>query len=78
VLGIAFDPDYETNRYVYVYYHRPTPTIHGVISRFVVGPEGLSADPATETVLYETDPDGDHHVPRSRAEIPSEVRTFTN
>jgi hypothetical protein len=40
VLGIAFDPDYETNRYVYVYYHRPTPTIHGVISRFVVGPEG--------------------------------------
>lgn len=55
VLGIAYDPAYATNRYVYVYYHRPTPTIHGVISRFVVRPDGLSADPATETVLYEMD-----------------------
>ena len=55
VLGIAYDPDYATNRYVYVYYHRPTPTIHGVVSRFVVRPDGLSADPATETVLYEMD-----------------------
>ena len=33
VLGIAFDPNFTLNHYVYVYYHRPTPTIHGVISR---------------------------------------------
>jgi glucose/arabinose dehydrogenase len=55
IFGIAFDPNYATNRFVYVYYHRPTPTIHGVISRFVARPDGLSADPATETVLYEMD-----------------------
>ena len=55
ILGIAYDPNYAANHYVYVYYHRPTPTIHGVISRFVVRPNGLSADPATETVLYEMD-----------------------
>lgn len=55
IFGIAYDPDYATNHYVYVYYHRPTPTIHGVISRFVARPDGLSADPATETVLYEMD-----------------------
>ncbi|WP_322936371.1 PQQ-dependent sugar dehydrogenase [Nocardioides bizhenqiangii] len=55
ILGIAYDPNYAANHYVYVYYHRPTPTIHGVISRFVVRPDGLSADPATETVLYEMD-----------------------
>ncbi|MBA3288009.1 MAG: PQQ-dependent sugar dehydrogenase [Acidimicrobiia bacterium] len=63
VLGIAFDPAYATNRYVYVYYHRPTPTIHGVISRFVVRANGLSADPATERVLYtmdSLDPNGVH------------------
>lgn len=55
IFGIAYDPDYATNHYVYIYYHRPTPTIHGVISRFVVRPDGLSADPATETVLYAMD-----------------------
>ena len=55
IFGIAYDPNYATNHYVYVYYHRPTPTIHGVISRFVVRPNGLSVDPATETVLYEMD-----------------------
>ena len=77
VLEIAFDPDYATNRYVYGYYHRPAPTIHGVISRFVVRPDALSANPATETVPYEMVPDGDHHFPRSHAEIPSEARTFT-
>ncbi len=55
VLGIAFDPNYAANHYVYVYYHRPTPAIHGVISRFVVNPNGLSANAATETVLYEMD-----------------------
>ena len=36
VLGIAFDPQFTTNHYVYVYYHPKTTPIHGVISRFVV------------------------------------------
>jgi glucose/arabinose dehydrogenase len=34
LLGIAFDPNYATNRFVYVYYTAPTPTIHNRVSRF--------------------------------------------
>lgn len=34
LLGVTFDPDYETNRFVYVYYTATTPTIHNRVSRF--------------------------------------------
>jgi len=34
LLGVAFDPDYGTNRFVYVYYTATTPTIHNRVSRF--------------------------------------------
>jgi glucose/arabinose dehydrogenase len=34
LLGIAFDPNYATNRFVYVYYTAPSPTIHNRVSRF--------------------------------------------
>ena len=34
LLGVAFDPDYATNRFVYVYYTATTPTIHNRVSRF--------------------------------------------
>ena len=53
ILGVAFDPAWPTAPYIYVYYHRPTPTIHGVISRFTV--QGDQADPASETVIYTMD-----------------------
>ena len=53
VLGIAFDPQFATNHYVYVYYHPKTTPIHGVISRFVAN--GDIGDPASETVLYTMD-----------------------
>jgi glucose/arabinose dehydrogenase len=43
LLGIAFDPNYATNRFVYVYYTAPTPTIHNRVSRF-------TADIANEDV----------------------------
>src|SRR6185295_7895997 len=35
LLGVAFDPNYATNRYVYVYYTATTPAIHNRVSRFV-------------------------------------------
>ncbi|MGZ5483516.1 MAG: PQQ-dependent sugar dehydrogenase [Pyrinomonadaceae bacterium] len=34
LLGIAFDPNYATNRFVYVYYTATTPAIHNRVSRF--------------------------------------------
>lgn len=34
LLGVAFDPDYATNRFIYVYYTATTPTIHNRVSRF--------------------------------------------
>ncbi|MFN0279311.1 MAG: PQQ-dependent sugar dehydrogenase [Pyrinomonadaceae bacterium] len=43
LLGVAFDPDYATNRYVYFYYTSPTPSIHNRVSRF-------TADIANEDV----------------------------
>jgi glucose/arabinose dehydrogenase len=34
VLGITFDPNFATNRFVYVYYTATSPTIHNRLSRF--------------------------------------------
>jgi glucose/arabinose dehydrogenase len=34
LLGIAFDPAFATNRYVYVYYTATTPNVHNRVSRF--------------------------------------------
>ena len=34
LLGVAFDPNFATNRFVYVYYTAKTPTIHNRVSRF--------------------------------------------
>ena len=34
LLGVAFDPAFSTNRYVYVYYTAATPAVHNRISRF--------------------------------------------
>lgn len=34
LLGIAFDPNFATNRYLYVYYTAESPSIHNRVSRF--------------------------------------------
>ena len=36
VLGIAFDPQYSTNKEVYLYYTATLPAIHNRVSRFTV------------------------------------------
>ena len=51
LLGVAFDPDFLTNQYVYVYYTAPTPAIHNRISRFTAN--GDVAVVASEVVLVE-------------------------
>ena len=53
LLGLAFDPDYASNGYFYVYYTAASPR-RSVISRFSVdGDEPDRADPESEYVLLE-------------------------
>src|SRR5687767_7290253 len=54
LLGIAFDPNFATNRYVYVYYTARTPTIHNRVSRFTAN--GDVAVSGSEQVILDIDP----------------------
>lgn len=51
LLGIAFDPGFATNQYVYVYYTATTPSIHNRVSRFTAS--GDTVVPGSETILLE-------------------------
>jgi glucose/arabinose dehydrogenase len=43
LLGIAFDPNFTSNHYVYVYYTATTPTTHNRVSRITADPNGDNA-----------------------------------
>ena len=51
VLGIAFDPAFDSNQYVYVYYTATSPQIHNRVSRFTAS--GDVAAPGSELVLID-------------------------
>src|SRR6187455_2329085 len=51
LLGIAFDPQFTTNGFVYVYYTATTPAIHNRVSRFTAN--GDTALAGSEVVLLE-------------------------
>jgi glucose/arabinose dehydrogenase len=51
LLGIAFDPNFATNNFVYVYYTATTPAIHNRISRFTAN--GDVAVAGSEVVLMD-------------------------
>jgi glucose/arabinose dehydrogenase len=51
LLGVTFDPDFETNRYVYVYYTALTPTVHNRVSRFKA--DGNTAVAGSESMLLD-------------------------
>lgn len=53
LLGIAFDPDFANNQYVYVYYTVPIDPIHNRVSRFTAN--GNVAVPGSETIILELD-----------------------
>lgn len=53
LLGIAIDPDFETNGYVYVYYTVATAPLHNRISRFTA--DGDVAVPGSETLVLRLD-----------------------
>jgi glucose/arabinose dehydrogenase len=54
LLGIAFDPNFATNRFVYVYYTATTPAIHNRVSRFTASSTNPNvAQAGSETVILE-------------------------
>ena len=54
LLGVAFDPDFVSNGFVYLYYTATTPHLHNRVSRFTAS--GDTAVPGSETILLELDP----------------------
>ena len=62
LLGIAFDPNYGDNGYVYLYYSASSPR-RSVLSRFVVsGDDPNKADPDSEFIILEIpQPFGNHN-----------------
>ena len=53
LLGLAFDPNYQENGYIYLYYSAANPR-RSVISRFTRGQVNpASADPASEVIIME-------------------------
>jgi glucose/arabinose dehydrogenase len=55
LLGIAFDPAYATNRFVYLYYTTNSPAVHNRVSRFTADATGDQAVAGSEVVLMDLD-----------------------
>ncbi len=51
LLGLALDPDFATNNFLYVYYTATSPSVHNRISRFTAN--GNVAVPGSEVILLE-------------------------
>jgi glucose/arabinose dehydrogenase len=54
LLGIAFDPNFATNRFIYVYYTATSPAIHNRVSRFTASATNPNvAQAGSEVILLE-------------------------
>ncbi len=53
LLGVAFDPAFASNRYVYVYYTTSTTPIHNRVSRFTASVANPDVAQAGETILLD-------------------------
>lgn len=53
LLGVAFDPNFTSNQFVYVYYTATAPSIHNRVSRFTAS--GDVAAPGSEAIILELD-----------------------
>lgn len=60
LLGIAFDPGFQTNSFLYVYYTLPQPDFHNRISRLTAN--GNTVMPCSEKVLLEIETNFDGNV----------------
>ena len=91
LLGIAFDPAFASNHFVYVYYTATTPTIHNRVSRFTAN--GDVALAGSETILLDLEtlnatnhnggaihfgPDGTLYVSVGENAVSSNAQTLSN
>ena len=53
LLGIAFDPSFTTNNYVYIYHTVPGSPAHNRVSRYTAA--GDTAAPSSEAIIFELD-----------------------
>lgn len=51
--GLAIDPDFENNRYLYVFYAVDTANVRNRVSRFTASADGTQVVPGSETVIIE-------------------------
>ncbi|HEV7797204.1 MAG TPA: PQQ-dependent sugar dehydrogenase, partial [Pyrinomonadaceae bacterium] len=51
LLGVAFDPNFATNNFVYVYYTSPTPAVHNRLSRFTANGDVAAA--GSEVAIFD-------------------------
>src|SRR5436190_7022777 len=51
LLGVAFDPNFDANQFVYVYYTAQNPAVHNRVSRFTA--DGDTAVPGSELVILD-------------------------
>jgi glucose/arabinose dehydrogenase len=56
LLGLAFDPNFASNHFIYLYYTVPAPQLHNRISRFTANGDVVS--PGSETAILDLDPLG--------------------
>ena len=91
LLGVAFDPDFASNNYVYVYYTATTPAVHNRVSRFTAAGDVAAG---SETVILELNnlttatnhnggamhfgPDGKLYVAVGENATPSNSQTLNN
>src|SRR5215208_5298067 len=92
LLGIAFDPNFASNNFLYLYYTVPTSPRHNRVSRFTAN--GDIAVPGSETIILELDnlttatnhnggaihfgPDGKLYVAVGENATPSNAQTLSN
>jgi glucose/arabinose dehydrogenase len=91
LLGVAFDPAFATNRWVYVYYTATSPTIHNRVSRFTAN--GDTAVAGSEQVILELEnltatnhnggaiafgPDGKLYVAVGENAVPANAQSLNN
>jgi glucose/arabinose dehydrogenase len=73
LLGVAFDPNFAVNHYVYIYYTVPTAPRHNRISRFTAN--GDVAVPLSETIILELN-DSPAPQPQRRDSLRSDGKLF--
>jgi glucose/arabinose dehydrogenase len=89
-LGVAFDPNFASNQFVYVYYTATTPTIHNRVSRFTASGNVASG---SEQVLIDLNslgatnhnggalhfgPDGKLYIATGENAVPSNSQSLAN